>query len=213
VFDSGVISNGWILALTTANPVGAAADNQILMTASAGTVPVGGSGNYSLTVTNYGPSVSSNVQVLATLPSGVTLISSNVMGGSINGTLWNIGTLNTNAGAQLILTVRPNYAGPFTSTAFVSANTPDPNSDDNFASATINAGVVPAPSLSGAVTATGGKFLFSITSGANQTNEIQWSTNLVNWYPIYTNVGPFIYTNTIVPGQPVRFYRDFILGP
>ena len=124
-------------------------------------------------MTNYGPSVSSNVQVSVTLPSGVTLISSNVMGGSINGTLWNIGTLNTNAGAQLILTVRPNYSSNFTSTAFVNASTPDPNSDDNFASATLNAGIVPAPSLSGAVTKSGGQFLFSITSGANQTNVIQ----------------------------------------
>ena len=59
----------------------------------------------------------------------------------------------------------------------------------------------------------GGQFLFSITSGVNQTNEIQWSTNLVNWYPIYTNVGPFTFTNTIAPGHPVQFYRDFILGP
>ena len=111
VFDSGVISNGWILALTTANPVGAAADNFISMTATVGTVPIGGNGVYYLTVTNYGPSVSSNVLVLDTLPLGVPLVASNVPPGTTisrdgNQLAWNIGTLNTNAGAQLTLTIQ-----------------------------------------------------------------------------------------------------------
>jgi uncharacterized repeat protein (TIGR01451 family) len=213
-FDSGVISNGWILALTTANPVGAAADNQLLMTVSAGTVPVGGSSVYILTVTNFGPSVSSNVFVSETLPSGVTLVSSNATQGSFSGSFWNIGTLNTNAGAQLNLTVQLNSAGSFTSTAFVSANTPDPNPDDNSASATITAGVTAPPQLSGTATAAGGKFLFSIISAAGQTNIIETTTNLAAgpWVPIFTNIGPFIFTNSIIPGHPDVFFRDRI-GP
>jgi len=56
-------------------------------------------------------------------------------------------------------------------------------------------------------------FRFTITSGANQTNVIQASTNFVNWIPIFTNVGSFTFTNAIDPNHPFRFYRDLILGP
>jgi uncharacterized repeat protein (TIGR01451 family) len=218
VFDSGVITNGWILVLTTANPVGAAADNLISMTGTMGTVPVGGNGFYYLTVTNYGPSVSSNVLVSDTLPLGATFVSATPTLGSVSrggeSLTWNIGTLNTNAGAQLTVTVQPDSAGSnFVNTAIVSAATPDPNPGDDFASYTLNAGVIPPPQLSGAATASGGTFVFSITSGANQTNVVQSSTNLINWIPVYTNVGPFTFTNTIVPGHPVQFFRDLILGP
>jgi hypothetical protein len=56
----------------------------------------------------------------------------------------------------------------------------------------------------------GGTFQFSIASQSGQTNIVQWSTNLVNWLPIVTNVGPFTYTNTAVSGYPCRFYRVLI---
>jgi hypothetical protein len=52
-----------------------------------------------------------------------------------------------------------------------------------------------------------------VTSGSGQTNVVQSSTNLINWVPVFTNVGPFTFTNTILPGYPVQFYRDLILGP
>jgi uncharacterized repeat protein (TIGR01451 family) len=218
VFDSGVITNGWILALTVASPVGASADNFITMTGTAGNVEVGGSGFYYLTVTNYGPSVSSNVLVADTLPLGVVLVSTNASPGTTvshngNQLSWNIGTLNTNAGASLTLTVQPSAGGSLVNSAIVNADTPDPNSDDNFATYTINSIYVSPPQLSGPATVTGGKFVFSVVSLPNQTNVLQSSTNLISWLPVYTNVGPFNYTNTIVPAYPHLFYRDLILGP
>ena len=54
-------------------------------------------------------------------------------------------------------------------------------------------------------------FKLSIASQPGQTNVIQWSTNLVNWFPLYTNIGSFTFTNS-VPGIPYRFYRGRI-GP
>ncbi len=224
VFDSGVITNGWILSLTTASPVGGAADNALSMTVSAGNIAVGGSGAYILTVTNYGPSSATNVLVSDNLPSGVTFVSATPTLGSVTlvGTTleWNVGVTNagqfvlaTNTGAQLTVTVQlPDY-GFFTSYAIVTAGTPDLNPDDASASATLNAIIVTPPQLSGAATGSGGKFLFSVTSGSGQTNVVQSSTNLINWVPVFTNVGPFTFTNTILPGYPVQFYRDLILGP
>ena len=73
VIDAGTISNGWVLTLTTASPVGAAADLALSMTASATSVLVGNYFNYYITVTNYGPSTSSNVIVSDTLPIGRSL--------------------------------------------------------------------------------------------------------------------------------------------
>src|ERR1035437_6282490 len=58
-----------------------------------------------------------------------------------------------------------------------------------------------------------GTVQFTVTSGQTQTNVIQASTNLINWIPIYTNVGSFTFTNTIDPNYPFRFYRVLILGP
>src|SRR5882724_1241564 len=214
--DAGVITNGWILTLTTANPVGAAADNAITMTASTGTISVGGSGVYVLTVTNYGPSPSTNAFVSDTLPSGVTFVSATPTNGVARaGTLleWNIGTLNTNAGAQLTLTVQPNSNGSFINSAIVSASaaTPDPNPADDTASATINAAVPTPPQLSATFVITNGLFQFAITSDAGKTNIIQASTILVDWIPIYTNVGSFIFTDPKATNYPDRFYRDLIL--
>lgn len=214
--DSGIISNGWTMTLTIANPVGAPADKFLSMSASASPVSVGGNATYILAVTNYGPSTSSNVIVSDTLPGGLPVISTDATQGTINrsGTLltWNVGTLNTNAGAQLTITVQPTSSGDYFNSAIVNGNTPDPNPDDDFASATITAAITTPPAL-GTITATNGSFYFSVTSAANQTNVIQSSTNLINWISIYTNVGPFSFTNAVDPAYPALFFRDVITGP
>jgi uncharacterized repeat protein (TIGR01451 family) len=221
VFDSGVISNGWILALTTANPVGAAADNFISMTATAGTVPTNGTGVYVLTVTNYGPSVSSNVLVSDTLPLGLPLVSSNATPGTTvsrsgNHLTWNIGTLNTNAGAQLTLTVQPVSNGSFVNSAIVNANTPDPNPDDDFAQATINAGTIPPPQLTNTVVNINGTFQLTVNGQPGQEYIVQASTNLINWVSVYTNPppfnSPFTFTDSNASSYRDRFYR-VVTGP
>jgi uncharacterized repeat protein (TIGR01451 family) len=218
-FDVGIISNGWILTLTMASPVGETADNQLLMTASSTNIVVGGSVTYGLTVTNYGPSASTNVQVSDSMPSGFTLDpSSSSTVGSITRSgstvIWNIDVLATNAGGRATLTMQAHNAGNFFNSAIVRATTPDLNPDDDFASTNITVGVVTPPLLSVVVVNTNGMFQFTITnSGANQTNVIQASTNLVNWIPIFTNVGSFTFTNAIDPNYPFRFYRDYIPGP
>ena len=106
MFDSGVISNGWVLTLTTANPVGVAADNQLLMTASTNNIPVGDTVTFVLTVTNYGPTTTSNVLVSDSMPVSFTLDTNNSTntvgslarsGSTVN---WNIITLAPNAGGR-----------------------------------------------------------------------------------------------------------------
>ncbi len=115
------------------------------MTASSTNIAVSDSVTYGLTVTNYGPSASTNVQVSGSMPSGFTLVSSYSTVGSITRSgstvIWNINVLATNAGGQATLTMQANNAGNFINSATVSAATPDPNPADAFAFTNITVGL------------------------------------------------------------------------
>ena len=218
---SGAISNGWSLTLTTANPVGAAADCELLMTNQAYSVAIHSNAVYILTVTNYGPSSATNVIVSDNLPSGVTNVTASATQGTVNNGIflltWNVGSLATNAGARLTLSVLPATTGSFVNSATVSSqSTPDPNPDDNSASATVVVGSSAPPQLSATVVNNNGTFQFTVTGQSGQKYIVQASTDLVNWVPVYTNqppfVSPFSFTDSNASNYPDRFYR-VIPGP
>ena len=219
--DTGAISNGWLLTLTTANLVGGAGDLEISMSASANTVGVGSNLVYIVGVTNYGPSASSNVVVADTLPFGVTVISSNKTQGTVIGSTtaltWNVGTLATNGGARLTFTGQPAYAGNIVNAATASATTTDPNPDNDAAEVAVNVVTSPwPPSLSDIYTDVDGVVHFSITNGVGAgAIIIQAATNLVspvNWVGIYTNTPPFDFSYDVTTNYPARFYRALV-GP
>jgi uncharacterized repeat protein (TIGR01451 family) len=215
--DSGIISNGWFITLTIGSPVGYAADDALSMTASATNVPVNGNVTFTIGVTNYVLSASSNVLVLDTLPSGVTVVATNHTVGSVtvnaSQVSWSIGTLATNAGAQLTLTMRSASAGIIVNSAIVQADTPDPNPDNNSASVAVNVGNLSPPQLSGSFAAGNHQFQFSINDPSQDAYVIQASTNLVTgpWVPIYTNPAPATvvttFTDSSATNYPYRFYR------
>jgi len=210
--DSGTNYNGWILTLTTANPVGAVCDLALSMVASPTNVLTGNNLVYILGVTNYGVSTATNVQVSDTLPTSVSLISSNSTQGSVGpsgfNVIWNVGTLASGAGAQLTLTVRPASAGTIDNYAIASSTTPDPNTDDDFALVGVNVTVGTPPQF-GNVRVSNGQFILSITSPSAPT-VIQVSTNLIatNWVNVYTGTPPILFTNRTT--NPASFYRAFL---
>ncbi len=212
--DSGSVSNGWILNLTTANPVGYSGNLSLSMTASTNNVLVGGQVVYTIGVTNYGPSISSNAIVADTLPAGFTLTATNSTQGSVSrsGSLvtWNIGTpLAVGAGARLVLTAQANVIGNSQlNSATAGANTPDPNPNDNTAFAYVNVATITPPQLSGGSVGAGGAFSMNIT-GSPVPTIIQASTNLAPalWISIVTNTPPFLFTDTNAAHYPYRFYR------
>lgn len=209
--DAGIISNGWVLKLTTASPVSAASDVGVSVTASPAAASVGSNVVFVVGVTNYGPSTASNIVVTDNLPLNTTYLSNNVTQGSVvqNGSLltWTVGTLTANSGAQLALTVRGDNVGSVANFAAASTTTPDPNPDDDVASATVIVAYLTPPQISGDFVSTNGTFQFSLTGTPGQTNVIQASTNLVDWIPIYTNVNPFLFIDPYASNYPVRFYR------
>jgi uncharacterized repeat protein (TIGR01451 family) len=220
--DTGIISNGWSVALTTESPVGYAADNQVYTTPASLTVTANTAWPVTLAVTNYGPSASTNVYVTDTLPvpgTGVTLVSSNATAGSvkiIGDTLtWTVGNLAVNAGAGLTLNFYASSTafGLYTNTAQVNATTTDPNPDDNTSAATLLiSGPATPPQLTAGYTTGTGAFHLSVTGVTGQSAIIQASTNLVSWFPVYTNVIPFNFTNFDSTNYLMRFYR-VVVGP
>lgn len=212
--DSGSISNGWILNLTTANPVGYSANLTLSMSVSTNTVVAGGYLVYNLGVTNYGPSISSNCIVVDTLPAGFTLTATNSSPGTSvtrSGSLvtWNVGTLAVGGGAQLVLTVQANVAGVnLQNSAIASATTPDPNPGDNSTSVSVNVAMLTPPQLSGGAVGAGGVFSMNIT-GSPVPTIIQATTNLVApvWISLVTNTPPFPFTDSNATNYPYRFYR------
>ena len=218
--DNGTNYNGWILNLTLGNPVGYAADNQLLMTNQANTITLGANAVFILSVTNYGPSPSTNGFVSDNLPDNVTFVSVVPTQGHANNSAtvvtWDIGTLATNAGAQLILTVKPNATGPCVNSAIVNAVTPDPNPDDDAATATVTVASGAPPHLAATVVNTNGTFQFTVNGQSGQEYIVQASTNLINWVSVYTNpspfVSPFTFTDSNKTTYPDRFYR-VVTGP
>jgi len=219
--DVGTISGGWFITLTTANPVGYAADNQLYITPASALVASNANWTVNLAVTNYGPSTSTNVFVTDALPaSGVVLVSSNLTTGTIqmvgNNLVWTIGNLPINTGASLALNFLATAGGTYTTTATVSATTSDPNPDNNTVDSTLLvSGAVVPPQLTPHVAAgSGGAFRLTVTTSSGQPVIIQGSTNLVNWIPIYTNLsgGSFDFTRFDSTNYPIRFYRA-VTGP
>jgi uncharacterized repeat protein (TIGR01451 family)/uncharacterized delta-60 repeat protein len=131
--DSGSISNGWVLYLTTALPQ--SADVGVTMTGATNIIATSNL-TYVVTVANYGPASASNIVVSDVLPAAANLLSATPTAGSVvtNGgglLTWSVGSLVTNATATLTLVVQPMVVGTISNTASVTASTADPNPDDN----------------------------------------------------------------------------------
>jgi hypothetical protein len=123
---------------------------------------------------------------------------------------WNVGTLAANAGAQLTVTVKPASKGNFVNSATVtSLTTPDPNPDDNSASASVVVGPGAPPRLFATAVNSNGTFQFTVTNAPGQMTIVQASTDLVNWVPIYTNTvgGAYTFPDPNATSYPRRFYR------
>ncbi len=215
VLNSGMISNGWILNLTTANPVGSSADLDLAMTASASTVVVSNDLTFTLTVTNFGPSLSSNAIVSDALPDSVALVSDSADAGTIihsgGELIWNLGNLNTNTGSRLVFTVLPLSVQNVLNYAVASADTLDANPADDFVTTNITVVAASLPRLTAVPMPGNHQFQFSITDLTQEPYVIQASTNLVNWVPVYTNAAPAAtvtsFSDSNASGYPYRFYR------
>ena len=214
--DTGMISNGWFVTLISANPVGLAADNAVYATPTNSTIALGGSYSLVVAVTNYGPSLSSNVVVSIQLPSpiGLGLVSTNLTVGSVTqlgSTLaWAIGNLQTNTGSALTLSFVGNTPGIYSNTISVASTTTDPNPDDDVTTAFVTVSGSLTPPIVNSGFGVGSSGFYLTVTGDPVSTIVQASTNLVNWQNIFTNTPPFVFTNFQSTNFPIRFYRALL---
>jgi uncharacterized repeat protein (TIGR01451 family) len=106
------------------------------------TVSEGENVQFSITVTNNGPSDATNVVVKDLLPNGYTFISASPLVGSYNASTgdWIIGDLANGDYEILTINARVKSGGDFKNIAVVSADQSDPNVLNNTASALVNLG-------------------------------------------------------------------------
>ena len=123
------------------------ASADVVTTASGNPNPVvaGDTLTYSVLIGNQGPDAARNVVVSASVPSGVTVVST-TPGCTVSGGTWQCTLLRVDAGAtspELRLAVQPNAPGALVFSVSAAGNASDPYSANNTASVTTN--VLAAP--------------------------------------------------------------------
>jgi uncharacterized repeat protein (TIGR01451 family) len=131
--DAGIISNGWILSLSTGVPVENDSDLEVTINSTPAAPTVNNLLTYYITLTNYGPSSASNVVVTDFLPGGgAGYLSNSCNCGTVtNGELIiDLPSLAVGAGTAFSVTVSPTALGFFTNVVTALALEPDPNSNN-----------------------------------------------------------------------------------
>lgn len=135
--QSGAIQHSVSAALNVVSP--SSADLSLTKTASPNPGQVGVSLSYRITVTNNGPAAATNVNVVDTLPAGITFGSATTTQGSCSGSgpvNCNLGSLAVGGSAIVTIAVTPSSPGQIINSATVSASESDFDSTNNTASTT-----------------------------------------------------------------------------
>src|SRR5665213_3527533 len=158
--DSGTITNGWGVTITTITPVNQTADMAATLVASTNGGTLGDTITYLLGVTNNGPNAA-NAYVTNVLPAGLTFVSSVLPSGATNiqsgqTSVYSVGTLNPGSGVIITNAVLVSASGPQTNTITVGSSVLDGNLGNNTASvvalvnmppADLGAGLIVSPNL------------------------------------------------------------------
>lgn len=120
---------------TQSTTIQQSADLRLTKVATPASPAVGATFNYTITVTNDGPSIATNVRVRDALPLGIGYVLNTPSQGTYDplGTqVWNVGTLNPGASATLtIQAIRTNAASTVNTAEVIGADQNDPDSPHN----------------------------------------------------------------------------------
>ena len=176
---------------------------------------IGDSVNYTLTVTNEGPSLITSLVVTDSIPAGLRIVSSNASFGSIVETggniVWSFPILSNNASATMQVIATASAPSAITNVAYLGFAEGNLEGDNNFAYATAIFFSAQQSTLSVALE-TNSNLLFLSWPVSPVGFELQMSTNLAvtnRWQPavspVFITNGLNCYTDAI--SGPGRFYR------
>jgi large repetitive protein len=153
---------------TVTTPVNASADVRIAKSVDNNAPTLGSpTVEFTLRVTNDGPSVATSVSVTDVLPAGLTFVSASPVQGSFAGSIWTVGSLNPGASTTLKIRATTTNFGPgITNTATVSAAEADPVPSNNTSSVTLQgqkANLSLTKSVDNAVPNVGGNVVYTLT--------------------------------------------------
>jgi uncharacterized repeat protein (TIGR01451 family) len=192
-------------------------------------VTVGTSTNYTLSVTNNGPSIATGIIVTDTMPASVTFVSAS-NGGATNTTanpqlvIWSGFTLAANTGTNLTLTVKAAAVGDATNIATVVSAVTDPNLANNSATNVMSitsSSIIPTiPASITSFGIVGTDVQIGGTNGVNGgtyylLDSTDAATAFSNWLSVATNVVTasggsasfsFTGTNVVTPNGAQQFY-------
>jgi uncharacterized delta-60 repeat protein/uncharacterized repeat protein (TIGR01451 family) len=156
--DSGYISNGWSLNLSTGVPVENDSDLEVTVATTPVAATVSNLLTYYLTVTNFGPSAATNVVITDYLPPGATYQANRPPAPSSGSVSFSDGVLTVSlpslavgTGTAFDITVTPTELGYITNVVTALALEPDPNTNNMVT----NVNLVSPPSADVAVNLTG----------------------------------------------------------
>jgi uncharacterized repeat protein (TIGR01451 family) len=149
-FDPNTSNNSASATITSQQ-----ADLALTKTVSNATPNVGDTIAFTVTLSNNGPNAATNVTVQDALPAGLALVSATPSQGTYSSGTWTLGTVAPSAAATLMINAKVVSPNAQTNTATIAHSDQfDPNTSNNSASATINAGGVSAPTISESFTPT-----------------------------------------------------------
>jgi uncharacterized repeat protein (TIGR01451 family) len=196
------------------------ADLALLAAASTSACYVGDIVTFSLSVSNAGPSAVASAYLTNDLPAGLAFVSATTSQGSIstngNELISVIGSLAAGTAASVTVQAQATNAGVFTVNA-VAANAGLPEDAlqyNNSAALTVSVlppdqRPFPAPVLVTPRFSSNGVFEFELFGVIGKTYAIEWSTDLVQWWPLTTFICQESGQRVQVPimAVPNCFYR------
>jgi large repetitive protein len=128
--DTNVLNNTTPPVITSVTPL---ADVSVVKSGPAGII-FGTNFNYTIAVSNAGPSTAASLSVTDSLPAGLSFVSA-VPAATVNGNqvVWNLGDFAAGTGSNLTLTVISTARGSLTNIATGGSPTGDPNPTNNSA--------------------------------------------------------------------------------
>lgn len=211
--DSGSLES-WSIQVDTVDPVNDLSGLGLLVSAQPPVLFQGDRVTYILGITNRGPDVSASTMLTNLLSSGMSLVSVTSSQGSVLSTnrpiVIDLGTIAVGATAQVTIQAWANQVGSLTNIAGLTTSSLDLDPLDNWAATVSRVNRVIRLGLQGAPTTTNG-FQFQFIGQGGLTYVIEYSTNLVNWYPFQTNhassSGSILIQDSGISTTGGRFYR------